>query len=432
MPKVNYYLKNAPTVQVLEKLKKSKDKAFNELMYEKRPILMSVAFKGERFLYSTGKFISLKQWDRSTKRIKNTVDTSIESIADGEWLDEKKIKVEQFLKNAIQETRKIKKSDVAAIIFGENKFLSSRELSLNEILDDFLKNHRNHKGDPISGNTRKNYISVRNHLIKFQDSSIFETNSYSTEWVLDFKDYLSRIAKLVDNTTHKYIKCLKTFFKYLIRRGYEIKVDFIEIKTAETEQIVFALESRELQILENIQLENITHQQMRDIFLFQCYTGSRYSDINNIKGVDVISINEAMFWSYMSVKSDIELKAPLQEKAIRILNKYKKLNTPLPTYTNQALNREIKKIAKIAKLDRLIKQLEYRGGKRFEKIYLLYDVISSHTARKTFITISLSLGKNERTVRAITGHRDERSFRRYVALGTDSLLEVKEAWEKLK
>lgn len=71
-----------------------KVKAFNELMSERRSIVMSVAFKGQRFLYAIGKFISLRQMDRSTKRIMNTVDTSIKLIADGKWLDEQKIKLE--------------------------------------------------------------------------------------------------------------------------------------------------------------------------------------------------------------------------------------------------------------------------------------------------------------------------------------------------
>lgn len=391
---------------------------------------MSVAFKGERYLFATGRFISLKQWDKNAKRIKHTVDTTIESIADGEWLDEKKINVEQFLKTVIRETKKLSKADILNVIRGESKIQLGENVTLSEIFEDFLKNHKNFKGDQIGKNTRKNYYSLCVHLTKFQGSSLFKPDTYTTERMLEFKEYLSKEAQLIDSTVSKYLKGLKPFLRYLQKKGHCMKIEFHEIRTPENEQIVVAIDAHELQILENIELENTTQQQVRDLFLFQCYTGSRYSDIENIKQVDLISVNDKPFWRYMSIKSNIELSVPLNVKAIKILDKYKDLNTPLPKYTNQALNREIKKIAKYASLNRIVKQLEYIGGKRLETIYPLHEVISSHTARKTFITKSLHLGIPERKVRAITGHKDERSFRRYVDFNSDSLLEVTEAWEK--
>ncbi len=76
------------------------------------------------------------------------------------------------------------------------------------------------------------------------------------------------------------------------------------------------------------------------------------------------------------------------------------------------------------------KKIVFRDGVKNENIFSLFETISTHIARKTFISISLQRGVDERKVRAVSGHRDERSFRRYVDLNNTALIALKEAWER--
>jgi integrase len=120
---------------------------------------------------------------------------------------------------------------------------------------------------------------------------------------------------------------------------------------------------------------------------------------------------------------------PLFEKTKAILEKYKHLETPLPLYTNQFINEQIKDIAKQANLDRIIKLVKYYDNVIKEERLKLHEVISTHCARKTFISLSLQKGAPERMVREVSGHKDDRSFRRYVNYNKKHLDIIRKLWE---
>src|SRR4051812_41601490 len=105
MAKVNYYLKNVPKEEFLQNLKKENRSQYHLELNLRRPIIMSVAYDGKREIFSTGKFIDLRLWDRVTMRIKILNETPVESIADREWLDAKKIEIEKLISSAREEYR---------------------------------------------------------------------------------------------------------------------------------------------------------------------------------------------------------------------------------------------------------------------------------------------------------------------------------------
>jgi hypothetical protein len=121
MSKVNYYLKNSPTEEFLESLKKENRKSYNEQLNIKRAIIMSVAHNGRRDIFTTGKFIPLRFWDRESKRIKSLMETPASSVADGVWLDTKKTEIETFLRKAESDQNFINKDELYELIIGEVK-----------------------------------------------------------------------------------------------------------------------------------------------------------------------------------------------------------------------------------------------------------------------------------------------------------------------
>jgi integrase len=203
-----------------------------------------------------------------------------------------------------------------------------------------------------------------------------------------------------------------------------------EIKVCETDQIVNIVESEELKVLEDMVFENPSHNQIRDVFLFQTYTGARYSDIHIIKRCDLKKDGGMNVWEYIDEKTGSNIVAPITDKAKRILEKYQLLDTQLPRFTNQTMNKELKEIAKLVQFNRTIKTIDYSDNVKTETISPLHENISTHMARKSFISLSIQMGVPERMVREVSGHKDERSFRRYVNLCKTHLVTVSEAWNK--
>ncbi|PSR55762.1 hypothetical protein AHMF7605_20775 [Adhaeribacter arboris] len=99
----------------------------------------------------------------------------------------------------------------------------------------------------------------------------------------------------------------------------------------------------------------------------------------------------------------------------------------------QKFNSYIKEACQLAGINELITVTSYSGGKSIEKTVPKYELITSHTARKTFTTNSLIFGLNESIVKKITGHKKDKNFQRYVKLADEYLKEESNsAWNKRK
>ena len=102
-----------------------------------------------------------------------------------------------------------------------------------------------------------------------------------------------------------------------------------------------------------------------------------------------------------------------------LLDKYravpgKKNDLVFPFYTNQAMNRDLKKLCKLAKINEEIRITTYRGNERIDEIKPKWELIGTHTGRKTFIVNALSRGIPPSVVMKWTGHSDYKSMKPYI------------------
>ena len=182
--------------------------------------------------------------------------------------------------------------------------------------------------------------------------------------------------------------------------------------------------------LYNYDFELEKHARVRDFYCFGCFTGLRFSDLKNLRPSN-ISENEIKL-NIQKTKT-IDHRIPLNEYAKAILKKYEDtIWEPLPVISSQKFNKFIKECCQIVKIDTPTSITRYIGTRRLDKTVPKYDLITSHTARKTFVTNSLMLGMKEMVVRNITGHKKEETFRRYVKIA-ESLKqeEMSKAWGKI-
>jgi len=154
---------------------------------------------------------------------------------------------------------------------------------------------------------------------------------------------------------------------------------------------VIYLEWEELDKLSALEVsEHLT--KVRDVFLFLCFTGLRYSDVANLKRSDVFGT----YISVTTIKTAQSIKIELNDISKAILEKYKNETYPndraLPVISNTQMNIAVKEVCKAAGIDTPITITYYKGGERFEEVHPKYELMGTHAGRRTFICNAFMLG----------------------------------------
>lgn len=276
--------------------------------------------------------------------------------------------------------------------------------------------------------TLKVYTGLAAHLTAFQKhtgrKAIFE--KIDIPFLRAFHSFLSESRSVVkadglaeskpmnNITSAKQMSTLKTLLNYA-RTIYKIGVhpDYRDYKVArkDSDFEVITLTYDEFETLFNLDLtKNKKLAQVRDVFCFSCATGLRYSDLAQLKREHIRTDAIKMTAS----KTGQRLEVPLNTFSAAILKKYEGVQRPLPIISNQKTNEYLKELCELAEINTPIEIIREYGINRKAVVYKKYELISIHTGRKTFTTLSLEKGIAAQDVMAITGHTTYKSFKRYV------------------
>jgi site-specific recombinase XerD len=297
----------------------------------------------------------------------------------------------------------------------DGKRVEAKEEAPKSFLFDFLDKYISDHSATREPGSLAVYRSLKNHLQAFQEAKGvrvgFESIDYS--FFQAFQSFLIEKRNLNNTTVAKQLSTVKTFLNYARVQGIEVSDRFKDFKIKRDSLEVIALTSEEFETLYQMDLSaNKRLDQVRDIFCFACATGLRYSDLDqlkreHIKGTEI----------KLTVKKTKDpLTIPLNIYSASILKKYSKLDQPLPMISNQKLNAYVKELCQVAGIDEQIEIVRYRGVKREAHTYPKYELIGVHCGRKTFATLSLEKGMSAEEVMSITGHKDYKSFKRYVTI----------------
>ncbi len=210
------------------------------------------------------------------------------------------------------------------------------------------------------------------------------------------KDEEQRIG-MTNDSVGTQIKNIKAFLSYLKRRGYEVSADLSQWKVYKEKLTIIYLTQEELSALYKYDFsENKRLERVRDLFVLQCRTGLRVSDLlrlgkEHIHG-DVIKL--------VAHKNKKPVLVPILDETAAILKKY---NYVLPVITEQKLNEYIKEACNVARIRDKVQVVEYRGGEKIYTDYFKYELISSHIAVKTFCTHCAEKNIPAKMVADITG-----------------------------
>lgn len=216
-----------------------------------------------------------------------------------------------------------------------------------------------------------------------------------------------------------HIKCLKRILKLSHKKGWHNNLVFAEdeFKTLDEKTDDIYLDEAELKTIFEKTLPNETQRIVRDWFILDCYTGLRISDVKllspgNINRNTILIANE---------KTDTQVEIPIHPYVRQILKRWNGLP---PKLSEQEINREIKKIGELCKINETVLYTITKGGKRKDYYFKKFEMISNHTARRSFITNMRESGVPDSIVMKLTGIKKPSTLQRYDKLTPKKAAEV--------
>jgi len=271
------------------------------------------------------------------------------------------------------------------------------------VYDEFLAYKKNDKSDEgISESTLKRYEYFKNDLTKFQSYSnrkiTFESINHS--FYNDFLNFCITEKKQSANTLHRNIGLFKTFLHWSLKNKKTTNIEFIEFtKPKKQPTTEIALNINQVTEIFNFDLTNNKRlEKVRDVFLIGCLTGQRFSNFKNFSNKDIVG--NSILVPDCKNKEKL-LSIPLMKVTKEILEKY---DYNLPIITNQKFNEYIKEVFELIDYKMNTKRIRRYGKEIEEENIPFYKRISSHTARRSFITIMLNQGVPAKIIMSITGH----------------------------
>ena len=275
-----------------------------------------------------------------------------------------------------------------------------------------------------SPNSKKKFISTYNHLKEFEKSNgeILLSNINEDFWNKYRDKYFVETKKFSNPSTNKYLEGLKQFLRYAKKKGIITNnIDFEELKyLTEIEPFKIALKEKEVEELLNLDLKEAPrHDRVRDLFALEILTGQRWSDVHKLLDAKHISeTNIQIYQQKTGEKVTIPLHPKLKKHLAYIFNKYPE---GLPTISNQKFNEYLKEVCIKAKFNRQHSWETLTGKQKIIQTNFRYNLISSHTGRRTFCTLALKSGINSELIMKVTGHRSYEQFREYVKVDDHDL-----------
>lgn len=241
-------------------------------------------------------------------------------------------------------------------------------------------------------------------------------------------------GRATGESVNKKVECtLKCIKRYLVGNGLISGSQFADIQIEPLKEVAIddeiALRDDELTLLYKYQCENKRDEEIRDLFLLECTTGQRFSDVEKV--ADFVEHKDGRtYFNLIQDKGGAKVQVDIIfQMAIDILEKYA---YKLPTYNKKIFNKRIKEIAKSAGIvgHELIRYHEADIAGVSTQTKERYKCISSHTGRRTFTTLLSLRGMNETEIARYTGHATLTMVRRYDKSKEGT--KVKEMFERLK
>ena len=365
------------------------------------PIYLRVKINGKAVDISTKKVVSFENWDKDNGVVK------------GRSSEVKDINKHLFaMKASIYEHYKTLRSDGLNITAKDirNSYLGIKEDKRKMIIE-LYKEHNNDIvkliGIDYSPITISRYNTsldrLQNYIKTKYDKDDFCVDKINHNFITRYESFIKTEYKVSHNTAIKFLKHLKKIMRIAQSNGWLNKDPFMNIKLSEKKTDRGFLTDEDLEKISKLEFEMERLEEVRDCFLFSCFTGLAYSDLALLNEDSITIGTDGNRWIKINrKKTNVKSSIPLLNRTEAILKKYK--DNPycqvkgvlLPVKSNQKMNQYLKEIQNLAKI-----KME----------------LTTHLARHTFATtITLNNDVPLETVSKMLGHSSISTTKIYARL----------------
>lgn len=391
-------------------------------------IYLIFRYSGKRLKYSTGQKIKPKFWNENQQRSKSTKQfpqaPELNALLDKlehttlsthrKFVNDGQLPSYEDLRTAL---------NVATFRTVEDKEATA-SITLMQFYEQLIQERE--ASPKFTKGTIKNYRTAYNHLATYQKKKriVLDFDAIDLDFFNSFTNYLySPPRKYSTNYVSKLTRNLKTILQEATERGINTNLKFkskkFRVSSEEAKNIYLTKE--ELQALHQLDLsKNLRLEKVRDLFLVGCYSGLRFSDFTQIKPEHLRMINEVQVIDIFTQKTKEPVTIPVHPIVDQVFKKYNDGTNVLPKpLSNQKMNQYLKELGALAQINEEIIDSKSIGGKRVEEKKLKYEMISTHTARRSFATNAFKSGIPSISIMKITGHKTQASFMKYIKINNE-------------
>lgn len=384
-------------------------------------IRMRVTIKGERpFDFPLGRKVNLSEWDTEAERVSSG---NKEASETNRAIDEYKSQINEvfarfeLLEKRIPTSQEVK--DLFNDMIGRASLMDdSQSLDFWAVFDLFTKQ----VGDKNqwTDSTYQKFRTLRKHLKQFALTLSFPSITESK--LQGLVTYYSN--KGFRNTTiDKQLSFLRWFLRWAAQKGYyngDLHDTFkpkLKGISVDSKEIIY-LSQEEVRLLQDFQFQPNQEalERVRDVFLFQCFTGLRYSDVAKLKRSDV----KRGVVHVVTKKTVDGLRIELNKHSQAIIDKYKDCDFPrdkvLPVISNEKMNAHLKTLGQVVGLNEPTRIIYFKGNQRHEEVYPKWYLLTTHVGRRTFVVTALQLGIPVEVIMRWTGHSNFEAMKPYAKI----------------
>lgn len=408
---VTFILKDPGTKKPEPKETESK----NQRNSNPTPIYLVFWYDQIRVKVSTGERIAPKYWNRDTRKARETKDNpdgsnlntrlknheiNAMNAARDHLTEHGTIIPEKFKRELVNLLRPKPENEPEPVTLLQ---------AIQEYIDTTNKAPRTKLGYGTTLNVLKDYEPFYKKTFK----TPLSFDSINMDFYEHFVNYLIEEKQAAKNTIGGHIKQVKVFMDYCNTKGYTTNQGHRHrkfIKMEEEAETIY-LNDKELDAIYKKDLSgNVKLDRVRDLFLIGCYTGLRFSDLSQLTPANFTDNGTRL--KIKTQKTGETVVIPCHYRVMEILRKY---DNKLPrVMSNQKFNDYLKEIGEAAKLNEQVTVSITKGGMKVDSNLKKHELITVHTARRSFATNMYLAGVPTISIMKIIGHRTERAFMKYI------------------
>lgn len=369
---------------------------------------MRITVDGQRVENNIRKSILPNLWDQSKERAKGT---SAAAVDLNRFIEDARIRIHQIVTELQQTGTEINPLIVQQLFYGVGQ-VRKQERTILQVIQEHNDEAKQLIGKDFVEITWRRYETMKRYLGELIKQKYgvddLPLSDFTGEVIRAYEVYLKTEKDLCQNTLIRYMKALKKITNRCLANDWIHKNPFVGIKFREepTEPEFLTLE--EVDRIYNCNPGSKRLEVIKDMFLMSAFTGLAFTDVSQLTEDHIVTDNDGNKWIRKPRQKTKQMSnIPLLDVPLAIIEKYQgdkkaaKKGVLLPIPCNQVMNRYLKEIATICKINKHL---------------------TMHTARHTYATLCLSQGVSLKNVSKMLGHASVKMTERYARVLDSSIL----------